>query len=176
MSQHDYIIANQSASSARSDINNALQALASNNSGTAQPTTLYANMNWYETDTNTLKMLNEAGNTWITLFTLDQTNSRINTITATNFNTVSDYNFKDTIVTYPDALDTINDLRGVSFHWKDTGLKSAGVIAQELEKVIPELVNTDENGNKSVTYIGLIGVLIEAVKELSDKVKALEER
>ena len=72
MSQHDFDIANQTASSARADINNALQALASLSSGNAAPTTTYANMLWYETDTNILKMRNEANSDWISVAYLDQ--------------------------------------------------------------------------------------------------------
>lgn len=72
MSQHDFSIANQTASSARSDINNALQALASNNSGTAAPSTTYANMLWYETDTNRLYMRNEANTAWLNVAYIDQ--------------------------------------------------------------------------------------------------------
>jgi hypothetical protein len=72
MSQHDFDIANQTAASARADINNALQALASLSSGNAAPTTTYANMLWYETDTNILKMRNEADSAWINVGYLDQ--------------------------------------------------------------------------------------------------------
>ena len=72
MSQHDFDIANQAAASARADINNALQALASLSSGNAAPTTTYANMLWYETDTNILKMRNEANSAWINVAYLDQ--------------------------------------------------------------------------------------------------------
>ena len=72
MSQHDFNIANQTASSARSDINNALQALASTNSGSGAPSTTYANMLWYETDTNRLKMRNEANTAWLDLGYIDQ--------------------------------------------------------------------------------------------------------
>jgi len=75
MSQHDFTIANQTASNARNDINSALQALASNNSGNTAPSTTYANMFWYETDTNKLKIRNEADTAWITLGEIDQTNS-----------------------------------------------------------------------------------------------------
>ena len=49
-----------------------------------------------------------------------------------------------------------------------------GVIAQEVEKVFPELVTTDEQGRKKVEYEGLIAPLIEAVKELDDRVRSLE--
>jgi hypothetical protein len=75
MSQHDFDIANQAAASARADINNALQALASLSSGNAAPTTTYANMLWYETDTNILKMRNEADSAWINVAYLDQGSS-----------------------------------------------------------------------------------------------------
>jgi hypothetical protein len=75
MSQHDFDIANQTASSARSDINNALQALASLSSGDTAPSTTYANMLWYETDTNILKMRNEADSAWINVGYLDQGSS-----------------------------------------------------------------------------------------------------
>lgn len=83
MSQHDFTIANQTASNARADINNALQALASNNSGTAAPTTTYANMFWYETDTNILKMRNEADSAWINLLYIDQTNNKVHILNDT---------------------------------------------------------------------------------------------
>jgi hypothetical protein len=72
MAQHDFIIDNQSASSARADINNALQSLASLSSGNTEPSTTYANMLWYETDTNLLKMRDEANADWITIGYFDQ--------------------------------------------------------------------------------------------------------
>ena len=72
MSQHDFSIANQTASSARSDINNGLQALASNNSGASAPSTTYANMFWYDTNNNILKMRNEANSAWIDVVYMNQ--------------------------------------------------------------------------------------------------------
>lgn len=72
MSQHDFDIANQSASNARADINSALKALASLSSGATAPATTYANMPWYETDTNTLKIRAEADDAWISMGYLDQ--------------------------------------------------------------------------------------------------------
>jgi hypothetical protein len=73
MSQHDFNIANQSFPATRTDLNNALQALASNSSGDAEPSTTFANQWWYETDTNTLKLRNEANNAWLSFATVDQT-------------------------------------------------------------------------------------------------------
>ena len=72
MSQHDYIIANQAAPSARADINNALSAIVSQNSGSTAPSTTFANMIWYDSSANILKMRNEADSAWITILTLNQ--------------------------------------------------------------------------------------------------------
>jgi hypothetical protein len=95
-------------------------------------------------------------------------------VTAADINSTSDVNLKTNIQTVENALDTINSLRGVSFDWKETGKSSYGVIAQELEEVLPELVRTE--GNKSVNYNGIIGVLIEAVKELSSEIEELKQK
>lgn len=75
MSQHDFNIANQTASATRADLNNALGALASLSSGTTAPTTTFANMLWYETDTNWLWVRNEADSAWIRFAYFDQANS-----------------------------------------------------------------------------------------------------
>jgi phage-related tail fiber protein len=73
MSQHDFSIANQTAANARSDINNALQALASLSSGATAPSTTYANQLWYDTANNQIKMRNEANSDWIVLGTVGTT-------------------------------------------------------------------------------------------------------
>jgi hypothetical protein len=72
MSQNDYTIANQSAPDFRSDLNDALQALASLSSGSSAPSTTYANMLWYDTANNILKMRTEADDAWINVGYLDQ--------------------------------------------------------------------------------------------------------
>jgi microcystin-dependent protein len=85
MSQHDFNIANQSFPATRTDLNNALLALASNSSGDAEPGTTYANQWWYETDTNKLKIRNEADNAWIEIATLDQSSNNVLSITTQGF-------------------------------------------------------------------------------------------
>jgi len=72
MSQNDLVIANQTFPATRADINSALQALGSLNSGSSAPPTTYANMLWYDTANNTLKMRTEANDQWISLGYLDQ--------------------------------------------------------------------------------------------------------
>ena len=81
-----------------------------------------------------------------------------------------------------DATRRIQALRGVTWEWREEAPEDAkeqpgiGVIAQEVEKVFPELVETTPEGLKKVNYEGLIAPLIEAVKELDDRVRALEQR
>jgi hypothetical protein len=93
------------------------------------------------------------------------------TLSATIFNSTSDANKKTDITTIVGGLETIQSLRGVSFNWKDTGRPSYGLVAQEVEQIIPALVETDEDGNKTLNYDAVISFLVEAVKELSEKVK-----
>jgi len=84
MSQNDYVIANQTTPLFRTDLNLALQALASNSSGSTAPVTTYANMMWYDTTANILKMRNEADSAWINLGTLDQGANTFSVPTATD--------------------------------------------------------------------------------------------
>jgi hypothetical protein len=74
MAQHDYIIANQSGAAFRSDLNNGLAAIVSQNSGAAQPSTTYAYQWWADTTTGLLKLRNAANNAWITIGTLASAN------------------------------------------------------------------------------------------------------
>ena len=83
MSQHDFDIANQGSSSARSDINNALKALASLSSGATAPSTTYANMLWYDTGTSILKVRAEADDAWINICYLDQTSDKFHILDDT---------------------------------------------------------------------------------------------
>ena len=88
----------------------------------------------------------------------------------------SDERLKKDIKTIEGALDKTKALRGVEFTRIADDTKSIGVVAQELEEVLPELVLTDEEGMKSVNYAQITGLLIEAVKELSAKVEELEKK
>lgn len=101
-------------------------------------------------------------------------NPSTGTLSATTFNSLSDSSYKTNINTIDNALEIVSQIDGVSFDWKETGFKSYGVIAQEVEKIIPELIDGDEI--KTVNYSGLIAFLINAVKELNNKVKELESR
>lgn len=87
------------------------------------------------------------------------------TVRATTYLYPSDARLKADIQTI-DGVTIVSRLRGVSFRWKDSGKLATGVVAQEVEAVLPTAVSTDATGQKSVDYVQLIGPLIEAVKDL----------
>jgi len=76
MSQNDFTIANQGFPAFRADLNSALQALASNNSGATEPSTMFANMWWYDSANNIMYIRNEDNDAWIKFAELDQTNDK----------------------------------------------------------------------------------------------------
>jgi len=67
-------------------------------------------------------------------------------------------------------------MRGVSYDWIENGNSEVGVIAQEVEEVIPDVVSTNDQGIKSVKYGNLVGVLIEAIKEQQAQIDELKAR
>ena len=97
-------------------------------------------------------------------------------VNANAFNQNSDARLKKNIVTLQGGLATINKLRGVSYNWKDESKPEAkiGFIAQEVEKILPELVVTKKDGFKAVNYAEVTAVLVEAVKELTKEIKDLK--
>jgi hypothetical protein len=93
-------------------------------------------------------------------------------VTSPTYYTSSSLTLKDNVRTYENALDTVNRLRGVSFDWKDSGKPSVGLIAEEVEKVVPEVVAYNNGAAAGVNYASLVGVLVEAVKEQQAQHKA----
>ena len=95
-------------------------------------------------------------------------------VTASSFVYSSDRSLKDDITPLQSPLEKILSLSGYTFTWKANGQKDIGIIAQEVEKVFPELVHTDtKTGLKSVEYGNLVAPLIESVKSQQ---KTIEEQ
>lgn len=90
----------------------------------------------------------------------------------------SDANIKENIEVIEDAIEKIKLIRGVTYTRNDIDSNSrfCGVIAQEVEKVFPEVVLTDESGSKSVAYGNMIGILIEAIKEQQLEIEYLRDK
>ena len=90
----------------------------------------------------------------------------------------SDKRLKENIETIPDALDKVCQIRGVTFDRIDAdGERQMGVIAQEVEKVAPEVVREDKSEDKikSVAYGNMVGLLIEAIKDLKAEIDELKK-
>ena len=91
----------------------------------------------------------------------------------------SDARLKKNITSIVNPMPTLLQLNGYHYHWKDDWRENdmqIGLLAQEVEKVMPELVTEDDNGIKSVNYIGLLPYLLEAIKELKAEVDALKKK
>ena len=101
----------------------------------------------------------------------------------------SDITYKTNIVNIPNALEKLNQINGIEFDWSDEYISSkggedgyfirkhdVGVIAQEIEAVLPEVVATRGDGTKAVRYEKIIALLIEAVKDLSSQVNELKKK
>ena len=98
------------------------------------------------------------------------------TLSATVHASTSDERLKENITVIYNALDIVNGIDGVRFDWKDTHVPSAGLIAQQVGKFMPELVAVDDEGNKSLNYNGVIGVLVQAIKEQQKQIDALMKK
>ena len=137
MAQHDYNIANQTFPNTRSDINNALSAVASNNSGTAAPSTTFANQWFYETDTNLLQIRNEDNDAYITIAELDQSNDTVEYFKSDTVRT--------TKVEFTDGDDaiTIVDAGAITINTSDEG----GVVFNETRADVDFRVESNANIN-----------------------------
>lgn len=87
---------------------------------------------------------------------------------------LSDSKVKKDVSTIENALSIVEQLRGVNYTKIDSNRKEVGVIAQEIQAVLPQVVMEEENGNLSVAYGNIVGVLIEAIKELKQEIDALK--
>jgi hypothetical protein len=97
-------------------------------------------------------------------------------VNCTDVNTTSDMSLKDNVSTINNSQDILQNLRGVRFNWKESGQLSYGLIAQELEKTLPELVGINDSGLKSIRYLPLIGILLEAIKSQQAQIDQLIEK
>ena len=94
-------------------------------------------------------------------------------VTATDFNSLSDLKLKENVEIINSPIDTVMKIDGVNFSWKNSGKLSMGVIAQQLEETLPQLVSGDDI--KTVNYNGLVGLLIEVVKDQQKQIDDLRK-
>ena len=129
------------------------------------------NFHWGSIAATAIKMYNDGS---IRFKSQDTTETSYRDIYALNVNTTSDIRVKTNIKNISNPIEKLSKINGVSFDWKNTEKSSLGLIAQEVEKVFPEIVNTDEEENfKTLNYNGMIGVLVEAIKEQQTQINNL---
>ena len=108
---------------------------------------------------------------------LEVKNSSPHVLVTGDLNSTSDERLKKNVTPITNALSDVTQLKGVSFDWKDTGTRGHGFIAQQVEPILPDVVQTDEEtGIKSINYVGMIGHLVEAIKEQQEQIEELKRR
>ena len=103
--------------------------------------------------------------------------SSTGTLTATgDIVAYSDVRLKENIITIDNAVDKVLTMRGVYFNKKDdfTKTRKSGVIAQEMQKILPEVVIENKDGILGVAYGNIVGILIEAIKEQQQQINELK--
>ena len=148
---------------------------------------MYVNVPWTDTDTTYTagNGISLSGGQFAMSGTYTGNFGVTGTITATQdivaYGTVSDINQKEDISVIQNALEKVKNIRGVTFRYKGETGRMTGVIAQEVAEVLPEVVMKtkkfdDDEETLAVRYGNMVGLLVEAIKELSDKVEVLEEK
>jgi hypothetical protein len=145
------------------------------------------------------ELMESVGTTLTSLFYVDETTGHVGIWTtnpgsyklyvnggmyASNYSSGSDKRLKKNIKPIDHALSLVEKLQGVRFEWKTEEFKDrnfengvqVGLIAQDVELVIPEIVKTDNDGYKAIAYDKLTAVLLEAIKEQNKRIKALEAK
>jgi hypothetical protein len=97
-------------------------------------------------------------------------------ISAIDYNSTSDERLKTNISKIENGIDVIKELNGVDFEWKYNGKKTSGVIAQQVQKILPNSVSETDEGILKVNYSSIIAYLIESIKELNEKIELLERK
>ena len=157
MAQHDYVIANQGFPAFRSDLNTALSAIVSNNSGATAPSTTYAYQMWYETDTNNWYMRNADNDAWITLATFNQTNDTVNFIDSSSTVAGISTSASATVITLANGSVAINP----------AGFVSVGGAATQAGE-IRFLEDTDNGSNYVALRAGTISSNVTLTLPIAD--------
>ena len=126
---------------------------------------------------NNSNITNGAGYTTYSSNQGTDTNDNVNfaSVTASgNITAYSDATLKKDVSTINDALGIVGKLRGVTYKWISNEQEDIGVIAQEVEAVVPEVIKETEDGIKTVDYGRLVSVLINAVNELKAEIDELK--
>lgn len=184
------------------DINTIVNILSTNSSGATDPSTLTGGVQpysfWLDTSVSpaVLRIRNSLNTGWATMGTITGTNfvpdltssdivgalgytpvnkagdSFTGNVSAPNFNATSDARLKSNVEQLNNALLTVQSLRGVSY--VKNGKPEIGLIAQEVQEVLPQVVGKNEEGYLTLAYGNIVGLLVEAIKELQAQIAQIK--
>jgi len=97
-------------------------------------------------------------------------NPSTGTINSTSFNSLSDIRYKNQLEKISSALSKVKTLSGYTFNLIESNTKSAGLVAQEVQNILPEAIGGNEE-RLTVSYGAVMGLIVEAIKELDDKLE-----
>ena len=147
-------------------------------SGHCQVIMTRSDRSWLMTNQTHMRFYTSSGNTDSPSTNVFQIDGSGNTTIGGSLTENSDVSLKENVVTIPNALSKVKQLRGVEFDKKESGEHEIGCIAQEVQSVLPDLVQprNSEDPLLTLSYTRLTPVLIEAIKELTAKVETLETK
>jgi len=127
------------------------------------------------------QFISDVGGTQTTRMKLDSAGTLTVTDDLVAFGSPSDKRLKENIKPIKSALNKVSKLQGVTFNWKESDSildikEDVGFIAQDVQKVIPELVRENENGMLSMRHQGIAPILLEAIKELKAEIEELKKQ
>ena len=182
MSQHDLTIDNQGFPAFRADLNTALQALGSTNSGTTAPSTPFANQLWYDTTNNILKIRNEDNDAWISLLTLNQTTDALQSVSGLVIGT--DVQAYDADTAKTDVANTFTALQTFAGTSSNADLKTSniletvtvtataatGTINYDVTTQSVLYYTTNASGNFTVNFRGSSGTSLNTVMSTGESI------
>ena len=162
MAQHDYTIANQGFPAFRSDLNDALAAIVSNNSGATEPTTMFAHQLWVDTAANpsVLKIRNADNDAWITIGTINQTGDTFtltSAVSATTLNTSGAVVFNDAGADVDFRVESDTDANAF-FLEGSSGNVGIGTSSPSRELVVQKSGGTSIFAERTATSPGFVGL------------------
>ena len=155
MAIHDYIIGNQGFPAFRSDLNDVLAAIVSNNSSATEPATRYAYMMWYDSTANIWKMRNAANDAWISLATFDQATNKVNFLDSTISSPLSVTGTATAGAEIRLPEDTDNGSNYVALKAPDTLASDLTLTLPSADGTTGQAVVTDGSGNLSFAQAGI---------------------
>ncbi len=172
MPNHNLIIDSSIDNGARLQVNGGLNASPFDIYSNTSSNNIYSGINWVNNTTTKAWAVKNGGQDEFYVYGNGQAYSY-------GWNTISDSTLKEHVTNIPNALSKVLRLQGVTYNLKQNGImrkRQMGLIAQAVERIVPEVVTTNDNGIKTIAYSNMIGLLVEAIKQEDVKINDLQHK